>query len=262
MEQIYQTRHSYEQSLQAGKSDNFAVAGFSYPARAVVDFQVSFAWSDGANVNWREWLICPVTHLNNRMRAAVQLVDSELGVLPNESIYITEQITPLFKHLSNSFNNIVGSEFLGNEVPLGAADSRGVRNEDLTQLTFSDSSFDCLLSFDCFEHMPDFESGMREVSRVIKKGGRMLWSVPFRNDLVCNLRRASCGSRGEIIHHELPEYHGDPLNTSGCLCFTHFGWEILEQVKRSGFSDVYAVTYWSDVFCYLGIEQIVFIAIK
>lgn len=262
MERIYSERRILERDLQKNHSRAFTVGGFSYPARQEVKFRTDFAYSNGTDVNWREWLVCPVTGLNNRLRAAVHLADSELGLLPSDAVYLTEQVTPLFRYLGSRYADLVGSEYLGEKLPRGATDSRGVRNEDLTRLTFPDESFDVLLSFDCFEHMPDFVAGMCEVARVLKPGGRMMWTVPFRADLELNLVRASVGADGECVHHEPPEYHGDPINAAGCLCFTHFGWEMLAQVKEAGFNDSYALAYWSDIFGYLGVEQFVFVAVK
>ena len=262
MESIYSERRRLERDLQKNHSRAFDVPGFSYAAGKPVKFRADFAYSNGTDVNWREWLVCPVTGLNNRLRAAVHLADSELGLLPSDSVYLTEQVTALYRYLGQRFANLVGSEYLGEQVSRGETDSRGVRNEDLTRLSFPDESFDGLLSFDCFEHMPDFVAGMREVARVLKRGGCMMWTVPFRADLQRNLVRASLGADGEFVHHEPPEYHGDPINAAGCLCFTHFGWEMLAQVKEAGFNDAYALAYWSDIFGYLGVEQFVFVAVK
>ncbi len=96
---------------------------------------------------------------------------------------------------------------------------------------------------------------------MLKKGGRMLWTVPFVVSNESNTIRAKI--EGGAIQHILPpEYHGDPVNTEGCLCFTHFGWEMLEQVSANGFSDAYAIPYGSREFGYLGAGQIVFVAVK
>lgn len=262
METVYAQRRAFERALQPAHGGPFSVSGFSYPAGEKVDFQANFAHGYGDDVNWRESLVCPATGLNNRLRAAVQLADSELGLMASEAAYITEQVTPLYRYLKARHPNLVGSEFLGSKVALGSSDSHGIRNEDLTCLSFGDATLDVVLSFDCFEHMPDFSGGMREVSRVLKMGGRLMWSVPFRADRATNLQRASLGSGGELLHHETPEYHGDPINSTGCLCFTHFGWEMLAQVKEAGFREAYTVAYWSDIFGYLGVEQLIFIAIK
>jgi hypothetical protein len=59
-----------------------------------------------------------------------------------------------------------------------------------------------------------------------------------------------------------PEYHGDPLNSNGCLCFYHFAWNLLEKLRQIGFNDVTAHFYYSSQFGYLGINQLVFSARK
>ena len=60
-----------------------------------------------------------------------------------------------------------------------------------------------------------------------------------------------------------PEYHGDPLNPKkSILCYTHFGWEMLDQLKKIGFKDAYAITYWSDSLGYYSGDQLLFCAIK
>ena len=262
MDSVYQTRRGYEASLQESMNGAFQVAGFSFPAGEEVKFLADFVYSDGKKVNWRERLVCPKTGLNNRQRAAVHIMDIELGVIPQESVYITEQVTALYKFLVAKHPRVIGSEFLGSSIPRGSFDKKGVRSEDLTKLTFENDTFGAVLSFDCLEHMPDFMTGIKEIARVLKPGGRFMWSVPFRADLEFNLQRASLDPKGIIIHHEQPEYHGDPINRDGCLCFTHFGWEMLEQVKNAGFKKAYAVAYWSDFFGYLGVEQLLFVAEK
>jgi hypothetical protein len=37
---------------------------------------------------------------------------------------------------------------------------------------------------------------------------------------------------------------------------------MLDEVRRAGFRDAYALAYWSDMFGYLGTEQFVFVATK
>jgi SAM-dependent methyltransferase len=259
---VHAARRQQELNLQLPHRTAFTVKGFSYPARRQVDFVVDFAHSHGPLVNWREWLICPVTKLNNRVRACIHLLDSELGMTPDESAYITEQVTPLHAFLSRRHARLCASEFLGANVPPGKVNQNGIRHEDLTRLSFPAASFDVALSFDCLEHMPDPMAAFREMARVMRPGGRMMWSVPFRRDLEANLVRASIAADGAVVHHHPAEYHGDPLNTAGCLCFTHFGWEMLAHVRTAGFRDAYALAYWSDIFGYLGTEQFVFVATK
>jgi SAM-dependent methyltransferase len=259
---VHAARRQQELNLQLPHRTAFTVKGFSYPARRLVDFVVDFAHGHGPLVNWREWLICPMTRLNNRARACIHLLDAELGLTPDESAYITEQVTPLHAFLAKRHASLTASEYLGSHVPPGAIDQNGIRHEDLTRLSFPGGSFDVAMCFDCLEHIPDPAKGFREMARVIRPGGRLIWSVPFRSDLEDNLVRAGVAADGSVVHHHPPEYHGDPLNSAGCLCFTHFGWNMLDEVRTAGFRDAYALAYWSDVFGYLGTEQFVFVATK
>ncbi len=45
---------------------------------------------------------------------------------------------------------------------------------DLTQLPFADNSFDCITCGWVIEHLPDPRPGLRELSRVLQPGGRLL----------------------------------------------------------------------------------------
>ena len=45
-------------------------------------------------------------------------------------------------------------------------------------LPFADQSFDTVLSFDVFEHIPDSDKHLREVRRVLKNGGQYLLQTP------------------------------------------------------------------------------------
>jgi SAM-dependent methyltransferase len=47
-------------------------------------------------------------------------------------------------------------------------------------LPFPDGSFDLVLSFDVFEHILDSDAHLREVSRVLRKGGRYLVQTPSK----------------------------------------------------------------------------------
>jgi SAM-dependent methyltransferase len=49
----------------------------------------------------------------------------------------------------------------------------------IAALPFADGRFDLLCAFDVIEHIDDDQSGFRELSRVLKKGGRLILSVPI-----------------------------------------------------------------------------------
>jgi SAM-dependent methyltransferase len=251
----------YESKLAAGVAREFTVRGVSYPANQYVDFKVDYLYSDGKNINWRERLVCPVTGLNNRLRCCVQILDFELTPYPDSVIYITEQVTPLFSFLQGKFPDLIGSEYLGDDLAPGTI-KNNIRHEDMTRLSLENESIDYYLSFECFEHIPEYKKAIPEIYRTLRPGGIFLGSFPFDRNRYENIIKAMIDEKGNIVHLTEPEYHGDPVNEKGILCFTIFGWEVLDEFRQAGFDDVYAILIWSDIFGYLGGEQVFFVAKK
>lgn len=235
-------------------------------SRAVIfhsDLAYSSAGPDGTPIpNWRERVVCPVCHLNNRMRAAIHFFKLFCRPTADSTLYLTEQTTPLFAWFKEHFRNTLGSEYLGSSVPAGWCTPDGVRNESLTGLSFPAASFDFILSFDVFEHIPDYRAAFKECLRCLKPGGALVFSVPFNLGSEQDIIRAEVTRDGTVVHRLPPEYHGDPLNTAGCLCFRHFGWSLLEDLHRLGYRDAGAFLYWSSELGYLGGDQVLFMATK
>lgn len=260
-----QMRQRFELHLVQEK-DEFSIPGFCWPCQQSVGFEVDFKYSkpdENQRIpNWRERLICPRCHLNNRLRAIVHLLERVIDPPSDSTIYATEQVTDFFRFLSTRYPNLIGSEFLGSEVPFGACTATGVRNESVTALTFDTSEIDCLLSFEVLEHVPDYHAAIQEFARVLRPGGSLLLTIPFDCNRYEHLTRATVEFDGTIIHHLPAEYHGDPINSEGCLCYKTFGWQLIDQLHEAGFSEAVAALYWSPEFGYLGGEQLSFIARK
>lgn len=250
-----------EKALVPNQKKVFTVPGYSYTAGQCVAFEVNRPHA-AADVNWRETLVCPVTKLNNRLRATYQFFEFELAPDSNSTIYLSEQTTQFYQFLKLRFPNVVGSEYLDPALPGGTINEEGIRHEDLTNLSFEKNSFDYCIALECFEHFPDFKKGFASCYSVLKEGGKLLLTVPFSLADKENITRAYVNESGKVIHLMEPEYHGNPIDPAGSLCFTHFGWEILEQLKESGFSDAYIILYWSEEFGYLGGHQLLIVATK
>ena len=252
---------AHAEMLIPSSGNSFTVPGYSYTAGAHVDFNVTVSSEPIRYVNWRETVDCPITGFNNRMRSTLHLLDIEGGLYADSRIYVTEQVTPMFTHLRNLYPLAVGSEFLGDSCKPGWVNDQGIRHEDLTQLSFQSESFDTVVSLDVLEHIPDFLDALRETARVLTPGGRFVWSAPFIDLLPQNHIMARIVN-GEIEHLTEPEYHGDPVTNQGVLCFTRFGWEVLQQARDNGFRDAYAITFHSLEFGYFGGRQYLFVAVK
>jgi len=244
----------------------FGTRGFCFICQQWTDFSSTWDWAckiDGQlHVNWREHLLCPRCRLNNRMRATMHLLACTGALTRRSHIYITEQSTPLFRHLRKCFPFVAGSEYLGAAVALGQTNRAGIRNENLTRLTLPNEAVDAILSFEVLEHIPDYKKAFAECARILKPRGKMLFSVPFDVSSAHNRIRARVNSDATIEHLLPPEYHCNPISSEGSLCFQHFGWEILDQLREAGFSTVSALCYYSRDYGYLGGEQIQFLAEK
>ena len=226
----------------------------------LVDYQHGFVDAAGQrHRNWRERLECQRCRLNNRMRAVVQLMLGNLRAGSRGSVYLTEQVTPLFTVLKARIPDIVGSEFLRDGTPRGAFNASGVRHEDLTALSFPDASFQCIGSFDVLEHVPDYRRGLSELARCLTPGGWLLLSTPFFPDYDRTLVRAVVAG-GSVEHLCEPEFHGDPLAAEGVLCFYHFGWSLLDELAAAGFREPRIALYWSRRYGHLGGLQPVLLA--
>lgn len=55
---------------------------------------------------------------------------------------------------------------------------------DATQMKFDDESFDFVYSFHVLEHIPDYQSALREMHRVLKPKGGYLIGTPNRSRLI------------------------------------------------------------------------------
>jgi len=106
---------------------------------------------------------------------------------------------------------------------------------DGVTLPFDDDSFDCGSSIEVIEHIAkeQHEEYMRELMRVVKKGGAIIVSTPNRNYTVKRMKRRLLGWRNPFHHFEystseflrfiesmgirIIEKHciGDPLNLAG-----------------------------------------------
>ncbi|TAM64385.1 MAG: class I SAM-dependent methyltransferase [Rhodanobacter sp.] len=218
-------------------------------------------YSDGIHVNWRERLVCPRCGLNNRLRLCVQVI--ERMAPKRASMYLTEQVTPLAACLSRRYARLIKSEFLGDGHLPGSVDARGIRHEDVTVLSFGSNLFDCVLSFDVLEHVPDYRKALAEFRRVLKVGGTLILSVPFGLLTENNVVRARIAPDGSVEHLLPPEYHGDPVDPQGgILCYYHFGWELLEDLKAAGFGTARVDVYWSSEYGHIGDMQPIIIATK
>lgn len=138
----------------------------------------------------------------------------------------------LVRFLRASHAELTISEFY-DDVPPGSSRD-GIRCEDVMSLTWPDASFDICTSTEVFEHVPDDLRGFREMHRVLRPGGWLVFTVPLAD--APTLTRALPGADGPRLLME-PEYHGDRIRGSrGVLCYRTYGPDIVERLREAGFA--------------------------
>jgi SAM-dependent methyltransferase len=118
----------------------------------------------------------------------------------------------------------------------------GARNEDICRLTYADQSFDLVLTSEILEHVPNFRAALRETRRVLRPGGRHVFTVPVVASRAISVARAEVGPEGQIVHQLPPMWHGRgrglyrylPVSRSH-LTFTEFGCDLTEHLRDAGF---------------------------
>jgi SAM-dependent methyltransferase len=199
---------------------------------------------------WRESLSCDHCWLNARMRAALHYLFEKVAPDRNADIYLTERETRVFEEVKARFPNAVGSEFYPG-VPSGEL-LNGVRCENLEALTFADSSFDAVVSLDVLEHVPHHLHALREIRRILRPGGQLVLTAPFRMTHQETYDLAHMREDGSIDYIlQPPQYHGNPIGDP-VLSYRNFGWQLLDEMRAAGFGSARVVTYHDDWLGYHG----------
>ena len=241
---------------RARREDRYAFDG---SARIVVNgYCVACGWGDlivtddygEGRPAWRETAACRCG-MNTRMRTVVDWLVNIERAPSNARIYCTEATTSFFGVVARRYRNAIGSEYTPERAAPGTVDDRGVRCEDLHQLTFSDNSFDYVVTLDVLEHVFSYEAALRELLRVLKPGGVAIMTVPFRFNQQTTVQRARLD--GDTIEHLLPPiYHSDPVRKDGTLLVYDYGWDFVDCMHRLGWRDVKFIHVWSEPKKYFG----------
>jgi ubiquinone/menaquinone biosynthesis C-methylase UbiE/glycosyltransferase involved in cell wall biosynthesis len=104
-------------------------------------------------------------------------------------------------------------------------------NENIEALTFSDNTFDIFLSQDVLEHVFNPEKAVREMLRVVKVGGYVMFTIPVFSAKK-TLQRARLGEHGNVEYIEDAVYHGNPIDSDGSLAVWDYGQDFIDNLKN------------------------------
>ncbi len=117
-----------------------------------------------------------------------------------------------------------------------------VQKEDAFSLSFSDGTFDVVFSDAVIQHLPDHESAMKEMLRVVRPGGLLIISSVNGWNLPHKLYKASLVMLGKEYPYGY-EKNFTPIEL--CSLFQHFQ---LKEITQDGFYPAYGIyrlkTYW------------------
>ena len=191
--------------------------------------------------NLREAIVCVGCRAAYRNVKLADAILGELGVTDRGSLAAAADILgkldiyeisgggAITKALAD-LPGYVGSKLEGSEDPGGAVTC----SENVERLSFADENFDLVISEDVFEHVADPERGFREILRVLKPGGRHIFTIPFHRTRTTTVVRAKPTPSG-IVHLEPEEYHYDPHSPGPSLVYTDFSWDIVDRLTGLGF---------------------------
>ena len=163
-----------------------------------------------------------------RVRSLPELVETDwfrdLGLYEPGIIGPNREIFARLPHYQVSY--------FWDDIPRGA-ERDGVRNEDLMDLSFRDNAFDLIVSSDIMEHVRHPWRAFREIRRVLRPGGKHIFSIPVLEPLMSKSRYRVDTSGEEDIHIDPPHYHiaGDG---SRSLVYTEFGSDMFAELARIG----------------------------
>ncbi|MEI8249956.1 MAG: methyltransferase domain-containing protein [Synechococcus sp. ELA057] len=167
------------------------------------------------------------------------------GLPPQEQIdlYCPEAVTPFAGFLHRLFPRSMGSEYLPDP-----ADPRRAQlpHQDLCALSLADACVDVVLCNELFEHLYDLPAALAEIARILRAGGCMIATCPMaynRYDSIIKARHKPGATPGVAAEAELltePEFHGNPVAPEhGSLVYQIPGWELLDQARAAGLTDVH-----------------------
>jgi SAM-dependent methyltransferase len=162
----------------------------------------------------------------------IAVLHEQMPDLKGRAVYELSSRGAVVRYLRRSGVRLTLSEYLDG---VAAGESRGgVRLEDVQALTWPDAHFDVCTSTEVFEHVPDDRRAFRELLRVLKPGGLLVFTVPLAP--ASATRERARLRDGQIEHLLPPEYHGDHLRGFKVLVYRDYGTDILQRLAEAGFT--------------------------
>lgn len=224
----------------------------------LVDFWSAEEDNGHKKPNWRERLVCANCKCNSRQRYMAGRIFAEYT--PGKKILLYERTTNLYEKVAREIEDVTGFAYGGIDCKETEVD--GIHCEDICKLSYTDESFDLLVANDIFVCTREYDKAFEEAYRVLKKGGKLLFTVPFDGNAEHTVCRAEMGENGLVCTEE-KLYQSNPIPTLPPLVVCQiFGWDILQALRDSGFKDACGKVYYGLKEGYMGYLPLYFEACK
>jgi glycosyltransferase involved in cell wall biosynthesis/tetratricopeptide (TPR) repeat protein len=142
-----------------------------------------------------------------------------------------------FRQYFADLPNYINSYFW-QDVPLGEY-RQNLQCQSLENLTYSDFTFDLIITSDILEHIRRPWQALSEIWRVLKPGGYHIFTVPVTAPMPETTVARVDTTSDRDIHLLPPKYHSAPIPEGGrrqSLVYTDFGSDLVNLLKQTGFA--------------------------
>lgn len=178
--------------------------------------------SENPEINWRESLICPDCSCSNHLRFWIGKIRREYQ--DGMKVFLYECNTLLHRYIQQDIPDVTARSFR-------EEDRTKEYYENFDNLEQQSNCFSLVIANDIWEKIPDYEKALEEAARITCKGGKLVFTTVFNAN-------SNTSERGVL------------------------GWDILDKLKKIGFSDAYVVADLSIEEGYLGYLPMYFEAVK
>ena len=230
------------------------------PQPFIADYRFAEEENGVKKINWRERLVCPNCGCNSRQRYSIRQIFEDYD--GEKQILLYEQNSEVFRKVQREIPSVQGFDYPGAGHQPGKIN--GVDVQDICALNYENESFDLIVANDAFEHVYDYEQAFKEAYRILKFGGKMIFTVPFDGNSMETSRRVEMDEMN-VIYTTEKYYHGNPvpgLEKEPLLVYQIFGWDMIDTLRNCGFKDAYGKVYYGLKKAYMGYLPMYFEAVK